>query len=52
MKRSKKNSGQVVAEYAAFLALTLILLLALVFLMRAIGEHGELSVERVSYAAP
>ena len=52
MKRSKKNSGQVLVEYAAFLALSLVLLLALIFLMRAIGEHGELSVERVSYAAP
>lgn len=50
MKRGQR--GQVVAEYVIVLAVTLMLVLALVYLMRAVGEHGELSVERIGYAAP
>lgn len=49
---SRRECGQVITEYVIVLAVTLTLVLALVFLMRAIGENGELSVERISAPAP
>lgn len=51
-KKHRECRGQVIAEYAMFLAVTLVLIVALVFLMRAVGEHGEKSVERIAYSVP
>ena len=48
----KHCRGQVIAEYAIFLAVTAVLIIVLVFLMRAVGEHGERSVERIGYSVP
>ena len=50
--KHRSCSGQAVAEYVVFLAATLVLILVLVFLMRAVGEHGELTVERIGYSVP
>jgi len=35
-----------------FLAATLVLLMVLVFLMRAVGAHGEKTVDRIGYSIP
>ena len=50
--RQLRCAGQVVVEYVMFLAATLVLILALVFLMRAVGDHGHRTVERVGYEVP
>ena len=53
VKRERRYcSGQAVAEYVVFLAATLVLILVLYFLLRAVGEHGELTVERIGYSVP
>ena len=52
LKRRKRCRGQVFTEYVVFLAVTLALIGALVFLMRAVGAHGEKSVERIGYSVP
>lgn len=52
LKFRKKCRGQVFTEYVIFLAVTLVLIGALVFLMRAVGDHGEKSVERIGYSVP
>ena len=48
----RQMSGQVVFEYVVVLAVTLMLIFALVILLRTISEHGERSVDRVGYAVP
>lgn len=52
LKFRKSSSGQAIAEYVIFLAVTLAFVAALVFLMRAVGEHGEKNVERIGYSVP
>lgn len=52
LKSRKKCRGQVFTEYVVFLAISLALIGALVFLMRAVGAHGEKSVERIGYSVP
>ena len=44
--------GQTITEYVMFLAATMVLLLVLVFLMRAVGAHGEKTVDRIGYSVP
>ncbi|MBR7107345.1 MAG: hypothetical protein IKC89_02895 [Lentisphaeria bacterium] len=51
-KRRRSCSGQAIAEYVVFLAATLVLIMVLVFLLRAVGEHGEFTVERIGYSVP
>lgn len=46
------SRGQTIAEYVMFLAATMVLLLVLVFLMRAVGAHGEKTVDRIGYSVP
>ena len=50
--KHRRISGQVVFEYVVVLAVTLMLIFALVILLRTISEHGERSVDRVGYAVP
>ena len=50
--KRRSCSGQAVAEYVVFLAATLVLIMVLVFLLRAVGEHGEFTVERIGYSVP
>ena len=50
--KCKQISGQVVLEYVIVLAVTLMLIFALIILLRTISEHGERSVDRVGYAVP
>ena len=52
IKSRRACRGQVIAEYVIFLAATLVLLLVLVFLMRAVGAHGEKTVDRIGYSVP
>lgn len=52
IKKGRSCRGQVIAEYVIFLAATLVLLMVLVFLMRAVGAHGEKTVDRIGYSIP
>ena len=52
VKKRRRCRGQVFTEYVVFLAVTLALVGALVFLMRAVGAHSEKSVERIGYSVP
>ncbi|MBE6391350.1 MAG: hypothetical protein E7042_04000 [Lentisphaerae bacterium] len=53
IKKGRRSCrGQVIAEYVIFLAATLVLLMVLVFLMRAVGAHGEKTVDRIGYSIP